>query len=228
MLFDKGKISQTDTEKSSLSMSSKDIPNISMTGQIIDRIYKNGKLVEVIEGHNLVVNSFVNLVMCLLKRNPAYSGIQYWAVGSGATTWDSALPSPEPTATRLTNEIGRVAIDPNEIVFLDSNFNEVSTPTNIIQISHIFDTADCNGVWREFGIFGGNATSSLNSGIMINKRLNGISLFASAGIGETYFKDAGIDIMVSNELLERRAELYKAISPETTVVCGDKIGRAHV
>ena len=56
---------------------------------------------------------------------------------------------------------------------------------------------------------------------MINKRLKGISLFASAGIGETYFKDAGIDIMVSNELLERRAELYKAISPETTVVCGD-------
>ena len=56
---------------------------------------------------------------------------------------------------------------------------------------------------------------------MINNRLKGISLFASAGIGETYFKDAGIDIMVSNELLERRAELYKAISPETTVVCGD-------
>ena len=53
---------------------------------------------------------------------------------------------------------------------------------------------------------------------MINKRLKGISLFASAGIGETYFKDAGIDIMVSNELLERRAELYKAISPETIVL----------
>ena len=56
---------------------------------------------------------------------------------------------------------------------------------------------------------------------MKNKRLKGVSLFASAGIGETYFKDIGIDIVVANELIERRANLYKAINPETEVVCGD-------
>ena len=33
---------------------------------------------------------------------------------------------------------------------------------------------------------------------MNKKRLKGISLFASAGIGETYFKDIGIDIVVAN------------------------------
>lgn len=37
---------------------------------------------------------------------------------------------------------------------------------------------------------------------MMEKRLTGLSLFASAGIGETYFKDVGIDIKVANELLE--------------------------
>lgn len=56
---------------------------------------------------------------------------------------------------------------------------------------------------------------------MMKKRLTGLSLFASAGIGETYFKDVGIDIKVANELLEKRANLYRAINPETTVVCGD-------
>ena len=56
---------------------------------------------------------------------------------------------------------------------------------------------------------------------MMKKRLKGISLFASAGIGETYFKDVGIDIVVANELLEKRANLYSSISPETKVVCGD-------
>lgn len=56
---------------------------------------------------------------------------------------------------------------------------------------------------------------------MIKRRLTGISLFASAGIGETYFKDIGIDIKVANELLEKRANLYRAIYPETTVICGD-------
>ena len=55
----------------------------------------------------------------------------------------------------------------------------------------------------------------------MKKRLTGISLFASAGIGETYFKDVGIDIKVANELLQKRADLYRAINPETTVVCGD-------
>ena len=56
---------------------------------------------------------------------------------------------------------------------------------------------------------------------MIKKRLTGISLFASAGIGETYFKEVGIDIKLANELVEKRAKLYRAINPETTVVCGD-------
>lgn len=55
----------------------------------------------------------------------------------------------------------------------------------------------------------------------MKKRLTGLSLFASAGIGETYFKDVGIDIKVANELLEKRADLYRAINPETTVICGD-------
>ena len=56
---------------------------------------------------------------------------------------------------------------------------------------------------------------------MMKSRLKGLSLFASAGIGETYFKDVGIDIKVSNELIEKRANLYKSINPETNVICGD-------
>jgi len=34
-------------------------------------------------------------------------------------------------------------------------------------------------------------------------------------------KNVGIDINVANELLKPRTDLYKAINPETTVVCGD-------
>ena len=51
--------------------------------------------------------------------------------------------------------------------------------------------------------------------------MNGLSLFSSAGIGETYFKEVGINIVVANELVDKRANLYKCISPETDVVCGD-------
>lgn len=54
-----------------------------------------------------------------------------------------------------------------------------------------------------------------------HKRLTGLSLFASAGIGETFFHELGIDILVANELLPKRAALYQAISPQTKVICGD-------
>ena len=51
--------------------------------------------------------------------------------------------------------------------------------------------------------------------------MNGISLFCSAGIGETYFEETGINIIVANELLEKRANLYRKIYPNANVVCGD-------
>ena len=170
MMKENAKTMGVDTDNIALALASGDDHSIKMTGQITDRIFKNGVLVEERVGHNLVVNTALNLIMALLKRQSGYSGIQYWAVGSGASSWDNGLPSPTAGDTRLTAEIGRVAIDPSEIVFLNGNLQVSSTPTNIIQITHTFGVNDCNGKWREFGIFGGNATASANSGIMINKR----------------------------------------------------------
>ena len=161
---------QQDNETLAVKMLNGDLSGLHMTGQITDRIYKNGVLVEERVGHNLVVNSFLKLVMCLIKQADGYSGVQYWAVGSGDSTWDSSLPAPNIEATTLTHEIGRVPIDPTSIMFLDANYEESADPTNILQISRTFGQDECNGVWREFGLFGGNASEEANSGIMINKR----------------------------------------------------------
>ena len=51
--------------------------------------------------------------------------------------------------------------------------------------------------------------------------LKGVSLFASAGIAETYYKELGVDIVLANELLPKRVEFYKHLYPETEVICGD-------
>ena len=56
---------------------------------------------------------------------------------------------------------------------------------------------------------------------MITKRLKGISLFASAGIGETYFKEAGIDIVVASELLPKRGDFYSKMYPSSKMIVGD-------
>lgn len=51
--------------------------------------------------------------------------------------------------------------------------------------------------------------------------MKGISLFSGAGIGEYYLSRCGIEIVVANELIDKRATLYKRIYPKCDVICGD-------
>lgn len=59
-----------------------------------------------------------------------------------------------------------------------------------------------------------------------NKRLRGVSLFSSAGIGESFFKNIGIDIIVANELLRDRADLYSKLYKDTEMISGDILDKA--
>ena len=51
--------------------------------------------------------------------------------------------------------------------------------------------------------------------------MKGASMFASAGIGETYFKKAGINIVVANELLPKRGKFYQEMNPDSKMIIGD-------
>jgi DNA (cytosine-5)-methyltransferase 1 len=51
--------------------------------------------------------------------------------------------------------------------------------------------------------------------------LKGLSLFSSAGIAETYYNDIGINIVIANELIERRANLYKKLYPKSKMIQGN-------
>ena len=51
--------------------------------------------------------------------------------------------------------------------------------------------------------------------------MKALSLFANIGVAEAYLKDIGIDVVVANELIERRAKLYSQIYQDTQMVCGD-------
>lgn len=53
------------------------------------------------------------------------------------------------------------------------------------------------------------------------KILKGVSLFSSAGIGEAFFDEIGINIVVANELLEDRARLYSDLYKNTKMITGD-------
>ena len=51
--------------------------------------------------------------------------------------------------------------------------------------------------------------------------MKGVSLFCSAGIAETYFKENGIDIVVANELHKNRCDLHSWLYKECHTICGD-------
>ena len=51
--------------------------------------------------------------------------------------------------------------------------------------------------------------------------MNVLSLFANIGVAEAYLKELGVNVVVANELIERRAILYSKIYPKTHMLCGD-------
>lgn len=51
--------------------------------------------------------------------------------------------------------------------------------------------------------------------------LKALSLFSGAGIGETYESEADIKTVVANELIAKRAEIYKYRFPDVNMIIGD-------
>ena len=51
--------------------------------------------------------------------------------------------------------------------------------------------------------------------------MKALSLFANAGIAETYLKDIGIEVVIANELVEERAKFYSHLYPTCNMIKGD-------
>ena len=150
--------------------------------RIIDKITFADGTQEVIEHINTVVDDCSKLIASLMKGQSGYKGITYWAVGSGAGNWDNNNPpAPSVGDTKLLNETFRKAISASDITFLDSSDKPTTSVTNKLQISVTFTETEANGELREFGLFGGKATATRNSGIMINRKTHGL-IYKTSGM----------------------------------------------
>jgi len=52
-------------------------------------------------------------------------------------------------------------------------------------------------------------------------KINALSLFANVGIAETYLDKIGINVVLANEIDEKRVKFYNHLYPQTEVICGD-------
>jgi DNA (cytosine-5)-methyltransferase 1 len=55
--------------------------------------------------------------------------------------------------------------------------------------------------------------------------MNTLSLFSNIGVAEAYLSSIGVEVVLANELISRRAELYSKIYPNSEMVCGDIANR---
>lgn len=168
-------------------------------GQFVNGRLIGGKMVEQVENHNLIVNSASNIMAgrmapgaitgatdAALTGNFLDYGIQYLALGCRAVQ-DMSMPYDEVTnpvdtsqvdvfnpppetlsTTKLGFEICRFPV--TSWCFLDAVRNETDQLTNILKLQFQLAENEGNVPILELGLFGGDATSEINSGIMFNHK----------------------------------------------------------
>lgn len=156
-----------------------------MKGEVLSYgIYPDGRRELIEEGENLVVSNAYVVMAMVMKQDPSFEGFMYWALGNGdgssTADWDDGVEdgsiSPSEGDTQLDNEIYRKAIQPSDIVFIDGQNKVVAGPTNRLQITVNFAEdepyASQSAFLREWGLFGGDATSTADSGFLINRKVH--------------------------------------------------------
>lgn len=142
-------------------------------GEVFDTIYHpDGRIEKRKMEFNLVVDSISKLIASLIKFENGYNtGKLFWAFGIGQASWDTTPYSPLPGTTKLVNEVYRKEILPSQRSFIDEAGAKTSVVTDRLQLDIIIENSEMDGIsLREFGIFGGNATTVKNSGIQINHK----------------------------------------------------------
>lgn len=121
-------------------------------------------------GWNQIQNSFATLLAAWCRGEAGYDRITFVGIGSGNVSWDTTPPTQSYSDTTLTTEYFRKAVTQANIVYIDpvTNLPTGGTPSSKIEITVTLLTSEANGAMREFGLFGGTATSTLDSGQMVN------------------------------------------------------------
>ena len=107
------------------------------------------------------------LMAALMANDPGNAGILQHAQGRGTAGWGTTPPAVSTGDLTLFDEAGRLA--PDSIVFLDAFDVPVAGPTNVILVKTTYDETELVGeTLREQGLFGGTASATADSGIIIN------------------------------------------------------------
>jgi hypothetical protein len=117
---------------------------------------------------NLIVDMASRFMAKRMRPGTSWgNGIGYLEVGTGVGTGNTQAPQSESVSqTRLRASLARKAI--TSWTYLDSNNNPTASETNVLQLTTTFNENEAVGAIVEMGLFGGDASTSLNTGFMFN------------------------------------------------------------
>ena len=118
--------------------------------------------------HNLIVSSAWPLVTALLRKEPNALGISFCAVGEGESSWDTTPAQPSVETTRLHREIARAPLSLADMRYIDGAGRPARTWTHRLELTVVIPATPSARHVREFGLVGGDATPSANTGRLIN------------------------------------------------------------
>jgi len=102
-------------------------------------------------------------------QESAFSDDIYLALGEGLTAWDGETIHPRRSDVRLARETTRMIIRPEQMRYLDEQHQTSDLPTTCVEVTALLSGDDIGAMTlREFGLFGGDATSAADSGLMID------------------------------------------------------------
>jgi hypothetical protein len=128
---------------------------------------RKGRLV--VQAHNLVTSSGRTQILNFIGASGSTNSFaQYYAVGTGA------IYIVQPSDTSLSTELFRAVPASYSVVG-----NGVTITTN-------FSTSQANGTYTNSGIFGNNATSTANSGVLMTHILYSYTKTSSVAIVNDY------------------------------------------
>jgi hypothetical protein len=142
-----------------------------LKGELFLFLKEKGVIIKTIHQKNIIVNTASILVARLLKDNTEpSSGISFLGVGSGNEAWDPFdPPAPTTSQTLLENEFYRKSISTS--TFVDPQTAEpTSNHTNIVDYATTFSESEAVGPIIELALFGGEASTTIDTGTMVNWR----------------------------------------------------------
>ena len=98
------------------------------------------------------------------------------------------------------------------IQFKDRGYTNITDTTDTTDTTYTTNTTDSTDTTE--------ATETTDTTDTIHK-IKGLSLFACSGIAEYKLKETGVEIILANELLSERCDIYKHFYPDAEIIQGD-------